>query len=135
MFTIIGILSLLAGVYVFFQTGIIHLGANVLGSVSPVAGAVANAFSWPYLILSLALLTAGALSLASRNGENHGLIRTAAIAYAVGFVASLFKFGIGSTLIWCIACAALAVLYFIKSGDRDWNRDNGNRHRDGYHAE
>ena len=108
MFTVVGILSIIAGVFVFMQS-------TAIVSLETMANAINNSnnnIGGMFAIVAVSLLIARALSCANKQGEKRGFVKASATLYTVSILAALTNFSVGDMKIWAFACGIAAVVYF-----------------------
>lgn len=112
MFVAIGILSILAGLFVFKQGTALTILSGLAQSKA------ATTVSGAFLLVAICMVIAGVFSCCSKNGERRGMIITAAIMY---LLASLFGFAYrtGDMKVWSIVCLILGIIYiFAKKSNK-----------------
>lgn len=98
----IGILSIVFSVFIFFQSTLVGIG-NTLSRSKEVSGSAG-------IIVALLMLTAGIISIATRNGGRGGVIATA-IIYVFAFLIGFSNFGSYKDLsIWSTLCLIFAII-------------------------
>lgn len=103
MFIVIGILSILAGCFVFWQASLLSLLSQWAINLNSVTGAFA--------VLSFALILAGAFSIASKEGKNRGFVWTVVGIYAVATIVS-YKYSSARDMeLWAIICPIIGGYY------------------------
>lgn len=110
-----GILSIVLCLLVFFQSCAAGL-SNALQENGEVGGSAG-------VLVAVMLLAGGIVSIVTRKGGKGGNIALI-VLYGIGALAGFTMAGSYADLViwaaWCLLCAALAVVSFIKSGK---NRD------------
>jgi hypothetical protein len=102
MFIVIGILSILAGCFVFNQ-------AFVMIRLASFAGTISDMGTW-FGIVAFCLILAGAFSIASMNGSKHSFLQACVWIYGGAFIASITHFQYGDLALWTVACAGMVIL-------------------------
>lgn len=105
MFIVFGILSILAGAYIFQQ-------GDTLSRLSSLSDYSAN-LPGIFLIVGLSLIVAGSMSIASHDGERRKFIIGSAISYGISFVASTVEFSTGDMAIWSVLSIITMIIYII----------------------
>ena len=108
MFTAFGILSILAGIFVFFQGSMLSALSNLADSSSrsPVAGS--------FMVVAILLIIAGAFSIGSSGGAKKGSVKTAAVMYLIAFlVAFNNRASAGDMMVWTFICAMMTFVYVL----------------------
>lgn len=103
MFIVFGILSILAGCFVFNQ-------AYSMIRLVQFAGATSDIGTW-FAVVSICLILGGALSVASMNGEKRRFLRASIWIYGGAFLAALTHINYVDMMIWTIVCAAMVIIY------------------------
>lgn len=104
MFIVFGILSILAGIFVFRQGTLLSVLSSAAQSESGLA------FSGAFLIVAICLILSGAVSCACKNGEKRGFVKAAIFFYAAASFFG-FVFRVGDLKIWAVVCLIVAVIY------------------------
>lgn len=104
MFMVLGILSILAGIFVFRQGSALSILSGFAGSQE------ASAISGAFLIVAICMVLAGIFACACKSGEKRGFVKTSAVVYFLGAFFG-FVFNTGDLKIWAIVCLALGILY------------------------
>lgn len=104
MFITVGILSILAGIFVFRQASILSVLSGIVKSELAVAGA--------FSIVALVLIISGALGIACKNGEKRGMVIACILLYLLGTLAAITNYNAGDMKIWTYVCGVVAFLYF-----------------------
>ena len=101
MFIVFGILSILAGCFVFNQAMTLLRLSQIVQSQSEV--------SLTFLVVAICLILAGAFALASQNGIRHGFIRAASWVYGASFLTAIFNLAAGDIVLWLVVSASMVV--------------------------
>jgi hypothetical protein len=107
MFTALGILSLVAGIMVFFQSSTMIS----LESLAAAFGATNNNLGGMFAIVAILLIVGGALSIASNSGEKRGFVKASAWLWGITAVIGFANFSSGDMKIWAVACGVLCAIY------------------------
>lgn len=102
MFIVIGILSILAGCFVFNQAFLLIRLAQFAGSSTTIGGMFA--------IVSLCLIIAGAFAIASQGGQKRGFLQVGLWCYGGAFLASVSHFNYGDFGIWAVLSALMVIV-------------------------
>lgn len=111
MFIVFGILSILAGCFVFSQ-------ATRLSALSNLVASIPSSMVGSFSIVAICLIVSGALLIASKSGYKRGFVKGSVYSYGVASLAAVVNFNYGDLRIWTFVCAIAAVIGFI------WLRKN-----------
>lgn len=106
MFIVIGILSILAGVFAFNQGSMLSALSNLARSEQ------GSVVSGGFLITAILMVLGGVFCCACAGGKKRGLVKASIVAYVLGFLAGLTAF-VGDMQIYAVACAAVALILII----------------------
>ncbi len=104
MTIVFGVLSVLAGIFVFRQGTVLSVLSSITDSNS------ASATSGAFLIVAICLIVAGICGCICKNGNNKGATVCAAVFYLLGAVFA-FIFKTGDLKLWAVVCAVMAAVY------------------------
>ena len=107
MFTVLGIISLIAGVFVFIQ-------ASALVSLESLAGAFGSSTSnmgGMFSVVAILLIVGGALSIACKSGEKRGFVKACCWLWGIASLAGFANFSVGDMAIWAVVCGVLCTVY------------------------
>ena len=107
MFMIIGMLSILAGLFVYIQ-------ASALVKISLISS-LAFDISGAFLLVSFAFIFAGAMMMACRDGQRGSLLTAAVIAYTISFIVAVFHFDTGDLGLWTVVSAGMVIFIAVWS--------------------
>lgn len=105
MFIAIGILSILAGCFVFSQ-------ASSMIRLAQFAGSISDMGTW-FGIVAICLILGGAFSVASENGSKRGFLQACVWVYGGAFMVSISHFSYGDLSIWTVVCAVLVIVFSV----------------------
>lgn len=105
MFIVIGIFSILAGCFAFSQVKIMIVLSSLSDSMWHESG-----FS---LMVSLLLILAGALSIASYDGERKQFVACADLAFMLSFFFAVINYNSGFMPVWTFFSVFMIFLYSI----------------------
>ena len=108
MFIVIGILSILAGCFVFNQAFLLIRLAQFAGSSTTIGSLFA--------IIALALILSGAFEIASQGGQKRGFLQVAMWCYGGAFLAAVSHFNYGDFSIWAILSALMVIVLSVWLG-------------------
>lgn len=101
MFIVIGILSILAGCYVFNQASYLIRLASIVQNVSSTGGM--------YAIVAICLILGGTFIVASKDGSKRAFIVRASWMFLISFIISVIHFSYGEFPIWTFISGAIFI--------------------------
>lgn len=108
MFIVIGILSILAGCFVFNQAFLLIRLAQFAGSITTIGGSFA--------IVALGLILSGAFEIASQGGQKRGFLHVGMWCYGCAFLAAITHFNYGDFAIWAVLSAFMVIFLSVWLG-------------------
>lgn len=108
VFIVIGILSILAGCFVFNQAFLLIRLAQFAGSSTTIGSL--------FVIVALGLILAGAFEIASQGGQKRGFLRVSLWCYGGAFLAAVTRFNYGDFGIWAVLSALMVIVLSIWLG-------------------
>lgn len=106
MFTALGILSILAGIFVFRQGSAMSVLSTIASSDSGMT------ISGAFIIVAVCLVIGGAFSCACKSGEKRGVLKVAIVAYIIAALIG-FAFNFGDLKVWSVVCLVIGAIYII----------------------
>lgn len=103
MFIVFGILSILAGCFIFMQSAFMQFLANIAETSYSVIRV--------YVIIGLALILAGSTSIASHDGTKKWFVYSAVFFYIIAALPGIAYFSTGDISIWTISSSVMVVIY------------------------
>ena len=104
MTIVLGVLSILAGIFVFSYCSILSVLSSMADSYS------AKTTSGAFLIVAICLIVAGLCGCICKNGTKQGATICAAIFYFLGALFA-FVFKTGDLQLWTVVCIVMFVVY------------------------
>ncbi len=105
MFIVIGVLSILVGLFVFSQ-------ANTLLRLSMLTDAHYD-ISGTFLLVSFAFIFAGAMMIASKDGQKTKLLSASLYSYIILFILAVINFQMGDMAIWTFVSGGMIAFLII----------------------
>lgn len=109
MFIALGILSIIAGIFVYRQS----TALSAIESVGRAFGGATTNYGPVFLVVAALLLAAGICSLCSSSGEKRGLVKATCALYIVGAVIALLNFAAGDMKLWAVVCTCMSIVYAV----------------------
>lgn len=106
MFIVFGILSILAGAFVFKQSTALSMLASFAQSKDM------SAVSGGFTITAICMIIAGALACACGGGNKRGMVKGSVTCHFIAALVCLLTF-VGDLQIWAFVNAIVAIIYLI----------------------